>query len=114
MVDDETKLGILTKEELADLLFNNSKEIASISPSSNIVEGERRDFATSYWEQIVRELQKEVQELRNRIERIESQSNDNVHRDIPYPMIKPAELDEALKPSMKLSRTEKHKRSTWF
>ncbi|WP_372661575.1 hypothetical protein [Cohnella sp.] len=103
---------ILSEEELAELLSPAVEEFLPVSSSSESMSQNRREFAASYWEQIVRDLQKEVQDLRNRVELLEKQPKDGFGGDIPSPIVTLAEPNEI--PELQVSRTAKHKRSSWF
>jgi hypothetical protein len=102
---------LLTKEELAELLpspreaEDHLQQPAFGNRSSSLLEQ-----TINYWEQTVHDLQMEVRELRNRIDRLEHRQEDVKPSSLPVVFEHvPNEVQEE-----RLSRRDRHNRGRWF
>jgi hypothetical protein len=103
---------LLTEEELAELIPapREAVDLARQQPledRSSLIEQ-----AIKYWEQTVHDLQMEVRELRNRIEKLERLKAEAEPRSLPVVLESEPDAD----PEERLSRTERirSQRGRWF
>jgi hypothetical protein len=101
----KTMRDLLTEEELAELI-PPLREAADLSQQPTLEDrSSLMEQTFKYWEQTVHDLQMEVRELRNRIDRLERREEGVKPRKLPVII----EKEPDLAPDERLSRTERHR-----